>query len=74
MKDGFNPLMRSRFPCHNIFYALLGSSQKVQVLWLLFYKAAESGVKGHSLPLPEFAATNHDHENAALYLEEITKR
>lgn len=56
------------------FYALIGSSQNVQVLWLLFYKAAESGFQWDSLPLAKFDAMNHDHESAARYLEEITER
>ena len=46
----------------------------VQVLRFLINEAAESGLQWDSLPLLEFVAMNHDHENAALFLDEKTER
>lgn len=60
----------------SLLFILLGSSRKVQLLWLLINEAAESGFKWDILSLLELVATNHEHENEnlALYLEEIAER
>ena len=62
------------FLSHDILFALLESSLTVQVLRFLINEAAESGLQWDSLPLLEFVAMNHDHENAALFLDEKTER
>lgn len=62
------------FLSHDILFALLESSLIVQVLQFLINEAAESGLQWDSLPLLEFVAMNHDHENAALFLEERIER
>ena len=70
----FHLLFCNRFLSHDILFALLESSLIVQVLQFLINEAAESGFQWDSLPLLEFVAMNHDHENAAHFLEEITDR
>ena len=70
----FYLLFCNGFLSHDILFALLESSLIVQVLRFLINEAAESGLQWDSLPLLEFVAMNHDHENAALFLEERTER